>query len=237
MDIFPAIDLYDAKVVRLRRGDYDRMTVYSDDPLSFARSFERTGAKYLHTVDLEGAKDGTTPNFGVISKLAAETGLKVEVGGGIRSAETVKKYLDSGVWRVILGTAALTDPGFLCDMIDKWGDRIAVGTDVKDGMVAVRGWREVTGRECFDFCRELEHIGVSAVICTDISRDGMLGGSNTGLYKRLTDEFDMAFIASGGVSDLGDVAALKEIGLAGAILGRALYENKLDLGKALEAAR
>ena len=236
MDIFPAIDLYDKKAVRLKRGDYSKMTVYSDDPLAVARSFRDAGAAYLHTVDLEGAKNGSTPNFGVIESLAAGSGLKVEVGGGVRDEQTVGRYLDAGVWRVILGTAAIADPAFLDKMISRFGEKIAVGVDIKDGLVAVHGWREVTGRECFDFCRELEKKGVSTVICTDISCDGMLGGTNIGLYRRLVKKFKMYFIASGGVSTLDDIETLRDMGLSGAILGRALYEKTLDLAEALRAA-
>ncbi|MBQ7160534.1 MAG: 1-(5-phosphoribosyl)-5-[Clostridia bacterium] len=237
MDIFPAIDLYKKKAVRLKRGDYSEMTVYSDDPISVARSFFETGAEFLHTVDLEGAKDGTTPNFEIIKDLALNSGLKVEIGGGIRDSRTVERYLDAGVWRVILGTAAISDPEFLDEMLARYGERIAVGVDIKDGLVAVHGWREVTGRECFDFCRELENKGVSTVICTDISCDGMLGGTNIGLYRRLVRKFKMKFVASGGVSTTDDIETLKEMGISGAILGRALYEKTLDLGDALKAAK
>ena len=237
MDIFPAIDLYEKKAVRLKRGDYSEMTVYSDDPISVARSFFETGAEFLHTVDLEGAKDGTTPNFEIIKDLALNSGLKVEIGGGIRDSRTVERYLDAGVWRVILGTAAISDPEFLDEMLARYGERIAVGVDIKDGLVAVHGWREVTGRECFDFCRELENKGVSTVICTDISCDGMLGGTNIGLYRRLVRKFKMKFVASGGVSTTDDIETLKEMGISGAILGRALYEKTLDLGDALKAAK
>ena len=237
MDIFPAIDLYKKKAVRLKRGDYSEMTVYSDDPISVARSFFETGAEFLHTVDLEGAKDGTTPNFEIIKDLALNSGLKVEIGGGIRDSRTVERYLDAGVWRVILGTAAISEPEFLDEMLARYGERIAVGVDIKDGLVAVHGWREVTGRECFDFCRELENKGVSTVICTDISCDGMLGGTNIGLYRRLVRKFKMKFVASGGVSTTDDIETLKEMGISGAILGRALYEKTLDLGDALKAAK
>jgi len=236
MDIFPAIDLCGGKVVRLRRGDYAQMTVYSDDPLSVARDFASCGADFLHTVDLDGAKDADTPNFDVIGKLAKESGLRVEVGGGIRDAETIRRYLDGGVWRVILGTAAVSDPGLLRSAAAEWGGRIAVGVDIRDGMVAVRGWRETSGRECFEFCRELEKIGVETVICTDISRDGMLGGTNVELYRLLCSEFKMKFVASGGVGSVDDIVKLREIGLSGAIIGRALYEGKLGLAEALEAA-
>ena len=236
LDIFPAIDLYEKKVVRLKRGEYSKMTVYSDDPVSIAREFHAAGAEYLHTVDLEGAKDAATPNFDIVRALALKSGLKVEIGGGVRDEDTVERYLDAGVWRVILGTAAISDPAFLDRMLAKYGDSIAVGVDIKDGLVAVHGWREVTGRECFDFCRELENKGVGTVICTDISCDGMLGGTNIGLYRRLTKTYKMKFVASGGVSSIDDIATLKSMGISGAILGRALYEGTLDLGEAISAS-
>lgn len=223
-------------MVRLCRGDYAQMTVYSDDPLGVARDFASRGARFLHTVDLDGAKDAGTPNFGMIGRLARESGLKVEVGGGIRDAETARRYLECGVWRVIIGTAAVANPGFLKSAVSEWGGRIAVGVDIRDGMVAVRGWRETSERECFDFCRELEETGVETVICTDISRDGMLGGSNIGLYRDLCAEFGMKFIASGGVGSAEEIKRLRDIGISGAIIGRALYEGTLDLADALEAA-
>ncbi|MBQ3100363.1 MAG: 1-(5-phosphoribosyl)-5-[Clostridia bacterium] len=235
MELYPAIDLYDKCAVRLKRGDYDQMTVYSNDPASVAASFKEAGARWLHTVDLEGARDGGTPNCDVIESLARHSGLKVEIGGGIRDMQTVDKYIGAGVSRVILGTAALTDPDFLRGSVAKYGEKVAVGVDIKDGFVAIRGWRDVSGRECFDFCRELENIGVTTVICTDISRDGMLGGTNLDLYRELSREFKMEFIASGGVSTIEDIKALDAMGMSGAILGRALYEKTLDLKEALEA--
>ena len=237
MEIFPAIDLYDGKAVLLKQGDYDKMTVYSDDPPAFAKKFAAQGAKFLHAVDLEGARDGGTPNFAVVKRLAAIPALKVEIGGGIRSAEVAEKYLEAGVWRVILGTAAVSDPDLLRRLVRKWGERIAVGVDIKDGFVAVRGWREVSRRECFEFCGELQEAGVRCVICTDVSKDGMLGGSDPGLYRRLTAEFDMDFVASGGVSSAEDLKKLAETGVYGAILGRALYEGRLTVAEALEAVR
>ena len=236
MILLPAIDLFDKKVVRLKKGDYDQMTVYSDNPLGFARKFYEAGSTWLHTVDLEGARDGTTPNYDIVSSLAQNSGLKVEIGGGIRSLDTVAKYMEAGVERVILGTAALTDRDFLIKALDKYGEHIAVGVDIKDGYVAIRGWKDISETRCFDFCRELEALGVKTVICTDISKDGMMGGTNVELYRRLSEEFKMNFIASGGVSDIENIKALKDIGLHGAIVGRTLYEGNFDLVKALEAA-
>ncbi len=237
MELYPAIDLYNKCAVRLKRGDYDQMTVYSNDPLSVAASFKSAGAKWLHTVDLEGARDGGTPNCDIVESLARNSGLRVEIGGGIRDMQTVEKYINAGVSRVILGTAALTDPAFLRTAVEKHGDKIAVGVDIKDGFVAIRGWLDVSERECFDFCRELESIGVATVICTDISRDGMMGGTNLELYRDLSREFKMEFIASGGVSTIDDIKALNAMGMSGAILGRALYEKTLDLAEALEAVK
>ena len=237
MILFPAIDLYDGKAVRLYKGDYAQMTVYSDDPLSVARSFRDAGAGYLHVVDLEGARDGTTANFDTIKKLISESGLKVEVGGGIRSREVVQKYVDAGVLRVILGTAAITQPGFVEEMVKAYGDKIAVGADIRDGFVAIKGWTETTGLGCMDFCRQMEAIGVGTIICTDISKDGVLGGTNLDLYRRLSEELTLDVVASGGVSSLEDITALCAIGMYGAILGKALYEGKLDLKQAVDLAR
>ena len=215
------------------RGDYAQMTVYSGDPVGVARSFEAAGAAHLHVVDLEGARDGTTANFETIRELVQSTGLFVEVGGGIRSREVIERYLGIGVERVILGTAAVMEPGFVDEMVSLFGKKIAVGVDVKDGLVAVKGWTEVTSLECFAFCRQLEQKGVGTIICTDISKDGVLGGANLDLYRRMSLELRLNVVASGGVSSLKDIMYLDYIGLYGAILGKALYEGKLDLGEAI----
>ena len=236
MNIFPAIDLIDGKAVRLVRGDYAQMTVYSDDPVSVARSFAACGAKYLHVVDLEGARDGSTPNIETVKALIRESGLLVEIGGGIRSMETVKKYMDAGAYRVIIGTAAVTDPDFLDEALAAYGDRIAVGVDIRDGMVAIKGWTELSALTCFDFCEQLQKKGISTVICTDISKDGLLGGTNLSLYADMAKRFQLNITASGGVSTVGDVQRLAEMGLYGAILSKALYTGDLDLGAALQAA-
>ena len=236
MNIFPAIDLRGGKVVRLCEGDYDRMTVYSDDPLAVCRSFKDAGASYLHVVDLDGAKDGTTENFEVIKNIVSEGGLLVEVGGGIRSEETIKRYIDIGVMRVILGTIAVTDPEFVRDMVKKFGDRIAVGVDIKNGMVATHGWTKVSELECFDFCRTMRGFGVKTIICTDISKDGLLLGTNLELYKKLNAEISVDIVASGGVTSLEDVKALTSMNTYGAILGKALYTGKIDLAAAIKIA-
>lgn len=237
MNIFPAIDLYDGKVVRLYQGDYNQMTVYDEDPLRVARAFADAGAKYLHTVDLEGAKSGGTPNLDLIRRLAAETGLFVEVGGGIRSMEVIDRYLSGGVGRVILGTAAVTDEALLRGALDKYGEKIAVGADLWDGCVAIKGWTEGSGLRWEDFFEKLEKLGVRTVICTDISRDGAMRGANRALYREIQSRFRVDLIASGGVSSLEDVRALAGLGLYGAIIGKAWYTGAVDLRKAIEVAQ
>ena len=237
LNILPAIDLYAGKAVRLLRGDYQQMTVYSDDPPAFARQFAADGAEYLHAVDLEGARDGSTANFETVKRLVAESGLRTEIGGGVRSEAVIEKYLNAGVWRVILGTAALTQPGFVREMAARYGDRVAVGVDARDGFVAIKGWTEVSQKNCFDFCAELEADGVTGVICTDISRDGAMRGTNLAFYRELTARTGLKIVASGGVSSLEDVRALKDIGVWGAILGKALYTGAVDLKQALAAAK
>lgn len=237
MLIFPAIDLYDKKAVRLYKGDYNQMTVYSENPLEVAKGFKTAGAEYIHMVDLEGAKDGTTPNFDIVASVAKESGLKVEIGGGIRNEETVKKYIDAGVMRVILGTAALNDRQFLESVCRKYGDKIAVGADLKDGQVAVKGWLETSNVSGMDFLAEMESLGIKTVICTDISRDGAMRGTNRELYKELSEKFSMDIVASGGVSTLDDVKALREMDLYGAIVGKAIYTGDIDLTEAIEVAK
>ena len=233
MILLPAIDLYEKKVVRLTRGDYAQMTVYNDDPVAQAKLFQEAGAQWLHTVDLEGAKDGSTPNYSVIEAICKDTSLKVEIGGGIRSLDTIQKYLDAGVERVILGTKAVTDPAFLEESLDKFGSHIAVGVDIKDGKIAIKGWLETAQDSVEDFFTKLCKLGVSTVICTDVSKDGMLAGTNVDLYRQLSQKFSLDLLASGGVSSREDLTRLKELGLYGAILGKALYTGALDLKAAL----
>lgn len=237
MKLFPAIDLYEGQVVRLFQGDYQQMTVYGQDPLAVARSFAAAGAEYLHMVDLEGAKSGTTPNMAVVKSLCRESGLKLEIGGGIRSEQVVQDYLEAGVFRVILGTAAVTQPGFAKEMAQKYGDRIAVGVDVREGMVAIKGWTETTDLELFRFCQELEADGITTVICTDISKDGAMAGTNQKMYQRLQSETGLQVVASGGISTLEDIRSLHQRGLYGAILGKALYTGAINLAEALQAAK
>ena len=234
MILLPAIDLYEKKVVRLTRGDYAQMTVYNDNPVAQAKLFQDAGAQWLHTVDLEGAKDGSTPNYSVIEAICKDTSLKVEIGGGIRSLDTIQKYLDAGVERVILGTKAVTDPAFLEESLDKFGSHIAVGVDIKDGKIAIKGWLETAQDSVEDFFTKLCKLGVSTVICTDVSKDGMLAGTNVDLYRQLSQKFSLDLIASGGVSSREDLTRLKALGLYGAILGKALYTGALDLKTALK---
>ncbi|MBQ8571979.1 MAG: 1-(5-phosphoribosyl)-5-[Ruminococcus sp.] len=233
MYLFPAIDLIGGQAVRLVKGDYNRKTVYSSSPVEVAKSFYEAGAEFLHVVDLDGAKSGNTDNISVIADIIKESGLKVEVGGGIRSEEVIRKYIDAGVYRVILGTVAVENPDFCREMCDKYGDKIAVGVDIKDGFVAIKGWTEVAEKTCFDFCKELEEMGVKTVICTDISKDGLLSGTNLELYRELQGKFNIDFTASGGVTSLDDVKDLMEIGVYGAILGKALYTGNIDLKEAV----
>lgn len=237
MLLFPAIDLYDHKVVRLLKGDYQKMTVYSEDPVATARGIEADGGRWLHLVDLEGAKDGTTPNFDVVAAICQETKLQVEIGGGIRSLEMIERYLNAGVARVILGTKAVTDEDFLRDAVGRWGDRIAVGVDAKDGKVAVKGWVEVLDVDMFDFLWKLRSIGVKTAIVTDISKDGAMKGTNLPLYERLSRLDGIDITASGGVSTLEDIRALRDMGLYGAILGKAMYNGAIKLKDALAVAR
>ena len=236
MNIIPAIDLIDGKAVRLQKGDYNKVTVYSDYPEKVAKYFYECGARYLHVVDLDGAKSGKADNFEVIKNIVNASGLSVEVGGGIRNMDMVDTYVKAGVDRIILGTAAITDPEFLRAAVEKYGQKITVGVDIKDGMVAIKGWTEVSAVSCEDFCRQLEALGVSSVICTDISKDGMMSGTNLELYRNLNSNFSINFIASGGVSTLEDIKALKTMNLFGAIVGKAVYTGAIDLKEAIEAA-
>ncbi len=237
MNLFPAIDLFDKKAVRLYKGDYAQMTVYSENPLSVAKDFENAGAKYIHIVDLEGAKDGTTPNLSVVKSIAENTNLFIEIGGGIRSMQTVETYLNSGVNRVILGTSAVTDSEFLQRAVEKYGDKIAVGVDIKDGLVAIKGWVEKSQYDCFEFCKKMQDMRVKTIICTDISKDGAMKGTNRQLYKKLSERFSLDITASGGVSNIDDLLALKEMGLYGAIIGKAYYIGAINLKEALEAVK
>ena len=237
MYIYPAIDLYGGKTVRLFKGDYAQMTVYSDDPVSVAKDFAAAGASHIHLVDLEGAKIGRPANLSTIAKIVETTGLFAEVGGGIRDMETVDSYLSIGVSRVILGTAAVKDPDFLKEALAKYGEKIAVGVDLKDGFVAIKGWTETSDLKTEDFFIQMQNLGIKTIICTDISRDGAMKGTNRELYRDLSVKFDIDLIASGGVSSMEDVKALAEMKLHGAIIGKAYYIVAVDLKEAVEAAK
>ena len=237
MLIYPAIDLYQGKAVRLFKGDYDQMTVYSHDPAAIAEDFARCGATHMHIVDLEGAKTGETPNFDTILEIKRRGNLFCQLGGGIRSMETVERYLCAGIDRVILGTAAVTEPHFLEEVARKYGSKIAVGMDIKDGFVAIKGWTEKSSLTAEAFCEKLQNLGIETIICTDISRDGAMQGTNHQLYRDLMGRYSMKLIASGGVSSMEDVAALADAGLYGAIIGKAYYTGAIDLRSAIEVAK
>lgn len=237
MEIFPAIDLYEGQAVRLLKGDYAQKTVYSADPAAVAEGFKKAGAKNIHIVDLEGARDGGTPNFDTVCEIIRRSGLRAQVGGGIRDLAAAEKYLAAGACRVILGTAAASGSALLASLLAKYGGRVAVGVDVKDGYVAVKGWRELSGQTLDGFCAMLEDMGVKTIICTDISKDGAMQGTNRALYRDLAARYAMDIIASGGVSTIEDVRALRDMNLYGAILGRAIYTGGIDLAEAIEVCR
>ena len=237
MRILPAIDLHDQMCVRLVKGDYATAHKVAEDAVDTAKAFLDAGAEQIHMVDLDGAKDGTHPNYPVVRRVIEQTGAAVELGGGIRSLDTARRYLDAGVSRIILGTAALTQPEFLAQALRAFGDRVAVGVDCRDGLVAIRGWTQTSAVTCEDFCQQLQDLGVQTVICTDISKDGAMQGANRVLYQKLTKQFSIQFIASGGVSTLDDIRALSQMGLYGAIIGKAYYTGAIDLKKAQEAAQ
>ena len=237
MVIYPAIDLYGGKAVRLYKGDYTQMTVYNDDPTLVARDFQAQGATHIHLVDLEGAKSGTSPNFETICRLKTETGLFCQTGGGIRTMDRIDRTLDAGIDRVILGTAAVTEPGFVEAAVQKHGDKIAVGIDIRDGFVAIKGWTEKTELEAFAFCGKMADIGVRTLICTDISKDGAMQGANHELYRALKEQFNLQIIASGGVSSMEDVVRLAKLDIHGAIIGKAYYTGAICLRDAMEAAK
>ena len=236
MKIFPAIDLFDGKAVRLLRGRYEDMTIYSDDPPQIGRDFAAAGAEYIHIVDLEGAKDGTTPNFDTVCRIKEASGCFCEIGGGIRNMEVIRRYMDAGIDRVILGTAAVTDRAFLEEAVAAYGEKIAVGIDLKDGYVAIKGWTEKTQLTAVDFCEQMQALGVTTIIVTDISKDGAMKGTNHGLYEELSARLGMQLVASGGVSSIDDVKRLAARGLYGAIIGKAYYTGAIDLKEAIAAA-
>ncbi len=237
MILFPAVDLFEKKAVRLYKGDYANMTVYSENPIEIARDFESKGCTHIHMVDLEGAKDGTTPNLAIVEQVARETSLFVEIGGGIRNMETVDRYLNAGVSRVILGTAAVNDEAFLRAAVAAYGDKIAVGADVKDGYIAIKGWLEKSNLTLEAFLEKMESMGVRNIICTDISKDGAMQGTNLALYRELSKQFRLDITASGGVSTMEDIRQLRKMDIYGAIIGKAYYTGAIDLAEALEVAK
>lgn len=237
MNIFPAIDLYDKKAVRLYKGDYDQMTIYSERPWEIAIDFEKQGAKFIHVVDLEGAKTGKTPNLEIIKKIASSTNLFLEIGGGIRDMEVVKTYLENGASRVILGTSAVNDEAFLKEAISVYGEKIAVGADIKDGYIAIKGWTQKSQYSLEEFLNKMQALGVKTVICTDISKDGAMKGTNLELYSALSQKYSLDIIASGGVSSIEDVKALRKMELYGAIIGKAYYTGAIDLKEAIEVSK
>ena len=237
MVIYPAIELYEGKAVRLFKGDYAQMTVYNDHPVAVALDFKAAGATHIHLVDLEGAKSGQTPNLATVCAIKEATGLFCEIGGGVRSMDVVKAYLEAGVDRVILGTAAVTDEAFLKAAVAAYGEKIAVGIDIKDGCVAIKGWTEKSREKAMDFCGKMEQLGVRTIICTDISRDGAMQGTNHELYRELSERFDLNILASGGVSSIDDVRKLAAMNIHGAIIGKAYYTGAIDLKEAIEVAK
>ncbi len=237
MYIFPAIDIVKGSAVRLFKGDYNQMTVYSEHPEEIAKDFENSGAKFLHLVDLEGAKDGTTPNIETVKRIRNACDMFIEIGGGIRSLEVIEAYFKAGVNRVILGTAAVNDEAFLKQAVSKYGDKIAVGVDIKDGFVAIKGWTEKSAFSGLEFCEKMQNMGVKTIICTDISKDGAMKGTNRELYRQLSKRLNINIVASGGVSSLEDIKALNEMNIYGAIIGKAYYTGAVKIADALEAAK
>ena len=237
MILFPAIDLFKGKAVRLYKGDYEQMTVYGEYPEEIARDFAACGASHIHLVDLEGARSGETPNLETVLKIRENTGLFCEIGGGIRSMEIVDRYLEAGLDRVILGTAAIEDEGFLRKAVEKYGEKIAAGADIRDGYVSVKGWTEQSHVTLQAFCEKMEDIGVATVICTDISRDGAMRGTNREMYRFLSEKFRLNITASGGISTIGDLQSLRAMNLYGAIIGKAYYTGAISLKEAIEVCR
>ncbi len=237
MHIFPAIDLYEGKAVRLYKGRYDEMTIYSEDPPAVGEEFAACGAEHIHIVDLEGARLGTTPNLETVKRIKERSGLFCEIGGGIRTMEVVDRYMEAGIDRVILGTAAVTDPEFAREAVKKYGEGIAIGVDIRDGLVSIKGWTEESSLDAMEFCRQMEEMGVRTLIVTDISKDGAMKGTNLPLYETLAQDLDLQIVASGGVSGMEDVKRLAATGLYGAIIGKAWYIGAIDLREAIAVGR
>lgn len=234
MIIYPAIDLKDKSCVRLEQGVYEKMTVYEKDPVKVAKRWEAMGAQALHLVDLDGARDGERINEDVVKKIVENINIPVELGGGIRDQEGIEKILELGVSEVIVGTAAVKNPAWIKAMIEKYGKKIIVSIDASKGFLATDGWEEVSNIKAIDYIRELESYGLNRIVYTDIAKDGMLSGPNFEIYEELSKESSIEIIASGGVTTLEDVKRLKEMDLYGAIVGKALYDGKLDLEEVLK---
>lgn len=234
MKIFPAIDIIGGKVVRLTKGDYNLKKVYSSSPLDQAKYFESLGAEYLHVVDLDSAKNGKDDNMKIICEIAEKTSLFVETGGGVRTIDKIERYLDRGIQRVIIGTAAVKNPEMLDEAIRKFGGKIAVGVDARNSKVAVSGWTDTTDIDSYSFCKKMKEKGVRYIIYTDISKDGKLSGINYEIFKKLKSIDDLNITASGGVSSLDDVKKLNNLNIYGCIIGKAIYENRIDIKKVLE---
>lgn len=237
MVLFPAIDLYKGKAVRLYKGDYDQMTVYSDHPEDIAKDFREQGCTAIHLVDLEGARDGGTPNLGIAARIKRESNCFCEIGGGIREMQVIEQYLENGMDRVILGTAALENPALVREAAKRYGEKVAVGVDIRDGKVAIRGWKVLSDAPFMAFCREMEESGICTLICTDISRDGAMRGTNLALYQEMSRKLGVQITASGGISTIEDIRKLREMNLYGAIIGKAYYTGAISLKEALEVAR
>ncbi|MEG2670308.1 MAG: 1-(5-phosphoribosyl)-5-[(5-phosphoribosylamino)methylideneamino]imidazole-4-carboxamide isomerase [Oscillospiraceae bacterium] len=237
MKIYPAIDIINGQCVRLVQGDYSQKTTFSQEPLLVAKEWQDLGGEFLHIVDLDGAKNGDMPNFELISHIATSLNVPIEVGGGIRNMDCVDKYLNAGVSRVIIGTSALKSPDFVKIAVDKYGDKIAIGIDAKDGKVAINGWEEVSDIEALDLAKQMEHIGVKYIIYTDIATDGMLKGPNITAMSDMAKHVNVNIIASGGVTSIDDIIKLKETNVEGAIIGKALYTKNIDLKQAITKGR
>ena len=237
MIILPAIDIIDGKPVRLYQGDYNKKEIVADDIFETAKSFERAGAEYVHLVDLDGAKSGGNENHELVIKIAKELNIPVELGGGIRSLDTIKYLLENGVSRVILGTIAIEDESLLKAAVNRYGEKIAVGIDCKDGKVYGRGWLEGSNLDYLDFAKKMEKIGVKNIIVTDISKDGTLQGANVEMLKKLKETVNIDITASGGVSDLDNIKELMKIDLYGAITGKAIYAGTLSLEEAIRISK
>ena len=236
MRIYPAIDIIDGACVRLVQGDYSQKTKFADNPVEIAKKFESCGAEFIHLVDLDGARCGTMPNFPLVCEIAKSVSIPVEIGGGIRDMQAVSKYLENGVYRVIIGTSAISNPEFVKEAVSKYKDRIVVGIDAKDGYVATNGWESVSKITALELAKQMEEIGVKTIIYTDIATDGMLKGPNLEAMKEMSEAVSLDVVASGGVSCLEDIKNLKDCGVEGVIVGKAIYTKKVSLSEAIKIA-